>query len=284
MIILLYILVIALLISFPAETASAALHALTIWATCIVPILFPYMVFSKLLSRALSALHLPTFPISAILGMLGGSPNGAAIITANSHALSERSLLTLCMLTGTISPMFILGSISAWVDHPFIARRLLLCHWFSAIVGAWIVWMLYRNKQDSFPRKANENAPATSDVFTQSIDAVFHIGGYIILYSVLARMLRKVLYMFPAALPIIHGVFEISGGVYAICQSAYSLQTKQIIISAALGFSSLSILSQNRTMLKSLQISMRQIILFAVLRSAVSAGIMTCLTAWLPIN
>jgi len=284
MTILLYVLVIVFIIAFPAETADTAWQALMIWSTGIVPFLFPYMVFSRLLCTSLHAFRLPAFPVIAVLGMLGGSPNGAALITANAQFLSERSLFTLCALTGTISPMFILGSVQKWIAPSSISGYLLFCHWLSAVLCAWTVWLVYRGRQEAIPLKPEENKTKSADPLTQSIDAIFHIGGYIIVYSVLAGMLGKILHAFPAVLPLSHAIFEISGGVHAISQSLFSDQAKHILISAALGFSGFSILSQNHTMLRPPGIPMRKLFLFAVLRAAISALIMACMTAWLPIS
>ena len=284
MIILLYVSVIVFLIVFPAETADTARQALAIWATCIVPILFPYMVFSRLLCKKLSTLNLPAFPITAILGMLGGSPSGAAVIAANAHSLSERSLFTLCALTGTVSPMFILGSIQTWVDNPSITHHLLLCHWLSSVLCAWAIWLAYRSKQAKKTQRTENRFDNSSDPIKQSIDAVFHIGGCVILYSVLAGMLGKILYAFPVARSLCHALLEVSGGVHAICQTLLSPEAKYILIAAALGVNGLSILSQNYTVLQPLGVPMLQLVWFAIFRAILSAVIMACMTVWLPIS
>ena len=282
--ILFYILVIIFLITFPAETANTALQALTIWATSVVPVLFPYMFFSRLLCAALSTLRLPAFLTVAVLGFLGGSPSGASLIAANASSLSERGLFTLCVLTGTISPMFILGSIQSWIDHPSMAGLFLLCHWLSAIVCACAVWLFYRGRRENRPIIPKVVNLKFSNPISQSIDAMFQIGGCIILYSVLAGMLGKILHAFPAILPFVHSMFEVSGGIHSLCQSILSPQLKYISIAAALGFSGFSILSQNHTMIQTLGMPIHRMILFAVFRAAISAVMMACMLTWLPIS
>ena len=97
------------LIAFPQHASGAAASALRIWGLDVVPSLFPYMVFCRMLSARLREHDVPAAPVAALLGLLGGSPSGATVIAAYGSCLSKRALLTLCAMTGTISPMFTLG-------------------------------------------------------------------------------------------------------------------------------------------------------------------------------
>lgn len=284
MIILLDMVVIAFLILFPADTAETARQALSLWANNIVPVLFPYMVLSKMLCHGLYAVHFPIVPFTAALGMLGGSPSGAAAIAANNRALSQRCRISLCALAGTISPMFILGSIQTWLVYPGIAHRLLLCHWLSAVLCACMVWLFHCDCQQEISFHADEINSATAGPLQQSIDAMFQIGGCVILYSVLAGMLGKILVSVPLVKPLVHAALEVSGGIHAICQSAFSLKTKSLLISAALGFSGFSILAQNYSLLKPLGIPMKCLILFGIIRASVSAAMMNLSFILVPLS
>lgn len=282
MIVLLYLCAIAFLVCFPADTAEAALLALKTWATSIVPVLFPYMVFSRQLCNSLDALHLPAFPLVAALGLLGGSPSGAAAVAANHPRLSPRSIPMLCALTGTVSPMFILGTIQGWIGQPALCRRLLLCHWAGALLCAWIIH--HRNTPFiPVPQRIHEPHAETSNSISQSIDAVLQVGGCVILYSVLAGMAGKILHSFPMLHPIVHAAMEVAGGMHAICQSSIHPEAKAILLSAALGFGGFSILSQNHAMLKPLGVSMHQLAFFAILRAVLCAAAM-CLILLLPVS
>ena len=282
--IVLYAFAIAFLILFPQDTADTAFQAMHLWGTSIVPILFPYMVLSRMLCQRLRDIRFPAAVTASFLSILGGSPSGAAMIAANRSTLSITSLSALCAFCGTISPMFILGPIQAWVDLPSIGRRLLLCHWLSAILCSWIVWLICRKNKKSALHCEPETNGTPSSPLKQSIDAVLQIGGCVILYSVLAGIAGKVLHPFPALAPLVHAALEISGGIHAICQSAFAPETKCILIAAALGFSGFSVLSQNHAFLLPLGISMRKLILYALLRAALSAVLMGLYTMLLPVS
>ncbi|MBQ7886319.1 MAG: hypothetical protein IJ313_05430 [Clostridia bacterium] len=269
-----YLLVIAFLILFPSDTADTALEAMRIWGTSIVPALFPYMVFSRLLCKSLQTLSLPAEPAAVLLGMLGGSPSGAAVIAAQSEWLSPGSVYPLCTLAGTISPMFILGTVQSWTGDARLCRLLLVCHWLSALLSAGIVWMLCRRKAQSFRFTSSSVSSALSNPIVQSIDAILQVGGCIILYSVLSGILGRILSPFPFMQPFVHAALEISGGVHAICQIRLTDSAKHVLLAAALGFGGLSILSQNHALLRPLGIRMRHLFSFAVMRSAASALLM----------
>lgn len=76
-----------------------------------MPSLFPYMVLCKTLSSRLKKSRIPSVPLVLTLGLLGGSPSGAAMISAASDTMSRRQCVFLSALTGTISPMFFLSTL-----------------------------------------------------------------------------------------------------------------------------------------------------------------------------
>lgn len=271
--ILFYCIVIVFLILFPEDTAESAFRALQIWGTSIVPTLFPYMVFCRLLCKSLKTIHLPSGPAVAALGLLGGSPNGAAMIVSHTDSLSSRGIYSLCALTGTISPMFILGSIYSWTESMQLCRILLFCHWAAALLCAWIVWLTHKNSRLNYHQCSDI---AVHHPMLQSIDAILQVGGCVILFSVLGSIFAKVLRPFSFLHPIIHVLLEISGGVHAILESSLPFQAKSILLSAALSFGGLSILSQNHSQLKLIGISMRTLLAFSFLRAMISV-ILTCL-------
>ena len=274
--IILYALIILLLMLYPGDTARFAQEALTIWGTAIVPALFPYMVFSRMLCQRLYALNLPAAPIAAVLGLIGGSPSGAAIIAATSEHQSPRTIHALCALCGTVSPMFILGTLSHWTNNASRCRLLLTIHWITAVLCAGIIWL--SEKKHSFPvssRKGNVQ-PSFDNPIMQSMDAILQVGGCIICYSVLAGLIGR---FFPEDSPLnslLHVFLEISGGAHAIWQGTFSMNAKGILLSASLGFSGLSILAQNYAFLRTLGISMRRLIFYALLRAISSAAFMAC--------
>lgn len=117
-----------MILCFPGTTISASQSALSIWARDIVPSLFPYMVLCKMTAQRLRSARFPAAPLAALLGCMGGSPSGAAMLSVSSGGMAQSQLYALCALTGTISPMFFVGTLHAWgvaqkTDMPLPAGR-----------------------------------------------------------------------------------------------------------------------------------------------------------------
>ena len=264
------------LIAFPQHTSGAAAKALRIWGLDVVPSLFPYMVFCRLLSVRLRERSVPAAPVSALLGLMGGSPSGASVIAAYGGRLSKRTLLALCALTGTISPMFMLGTIQAWTQSAMLCRRLLLCHLLGAVCAGCVVFGACRDERPAI--NASVSSPSVNPI-AQSIDAILQVGGCIICYSVLAGLLRLLPFFSSPAAAVLHGLLEISGGIHALCAAAMPEKLRAVCISALCGFSGFSILSQNRAFLAPLGVRLTQLIAFALLRAFFSGCLMAILYA-----
>ena len=272
----LYLLVILCLILFPQHTAEAAGDALRIWGLDVVPSLFPYILFCRLLSVRLREKNFPAVPIAAALGLLGGSPSGASVISAYAASLSAKALLALSALTGTISPMFMLGTLQSWTHDAALCRLLLTCHLLGAACTGGLVFLLC---EDTAVAQTNGASAAAlpGNPIAQSIDAILQVGGCIIRYSVLACLL-KLLPVFSGNVgAIAHGLLEISGGAHALSTAAMPGRLRAVWLSALCGFSGFSILSQNHAFLGPLGIRLPLLVRFALLRAACCA----CLSALL---
>lgn len=264
------------LIVFPQHTSGAAASALRIWGLDVVPSLFPYMVLCRLLSSRLREHDVPAAPVAMLLGLLGGSPSGASVIAAYGSCLSRRVLLALCALTGTISPMFTSGTVQAWTQNTVLCRLLLLCHLLGAACAGGVVFWACK---DESPAVSASAPSAPVNPMAQSIDAILHVGGCIICYSVLASLLRLLPMLSDSTGAVVHGLLEVSGGVHALCTAAIPGKLRAVSLSVLCGFSGFSILSQNHAFLAPLGVRMTQLITFALLRAFFAGCLMAMLYA-----
>jgi len=99
MAILAYSIVLCALLLLPGQCAQAAADALAIWGLGVVPSLFPYMVFSRLLCEQIRNTKCPPAVVCVLLGAFGGSPSGAATICAYKDRLSHKAVLALSAFT-----------------------------------------------------------------------------------------------------------------------------------------------------------------------------------------
>lgn len=270
------LIVLLLLIVFPQHTSQAAVAALRIWGLDVVPSLFPYMVLCRLLAGELRERDVPAAPVAALLGLLGGSPSGASVLAAYGSRMSRRALLALCALTGTISPMFTLGTIRAWTQNPALCRLLLLCHLLGATCASGIVYFACK---DESPAGSGLTPAPTGNPIALSVEAILQVGGCIVCYSVLASLMALPPCLSEGAGAVLHGLLEVSGGVHALCAAAIPEYPRAICICALCGFSGFSILAQNHAFLSPLGVRMTWLVAFALLRAVMACCLMAVLYA-----
>ena len=262
---------------FPDSTGGAARSALSTWALSVVPSLFPYMVLCRMLASQLAGIRLPPALLVASLGLVGGSPSGAAMLSgyARSGRLRWDELPPLCALTGTISPIFVLNTAGGWLGEPFLARCLLAAHLLGAALSAAMVKACARrspSSQEALP--GNSDSVSPGDPIRESVRAILSVGGCIVFYSVVAEGLSLLLPLPEKAAAVLHGALEAAGGVRALCTAGFSKNAQALLTSAMLGFSGVSILAQNSLFVRDFGVTMRELVLLGLLRAALSALLM----------
>lgn len=274
--------VLAALLRFPQVCMSSALEALRVWGLSVVPSLFPYMVFSRLLTGALRRRGMPAALCVPLLGLAGGSPSGAAAISgcARGGGLSRRALHMLAALTGTISPMFFLGTLQSWSGNALLSRRLLLAHLFGAAfaaAGAFLLGAVHGSEkgcaESAAPSPAQEESP-----IVQSVQAVLNVGGCIIVYSVLAACASLLLPSSAQGLrAVLHAALEAAGGAHALIAAPLPQGMRAVLLAALTSFGGLSILSQNALFLRPLGLGLPRLALYGLLRALGAAALMALL-------
>lgn len=274
------IIVLAMIMLFPRESTEASRQSLQIWGLDVVPSLFPYMVLCRMISGQLQTAGVPVTAATTVLGLIGGSPSGAAVLAGYGGCISKRKLYALCGLCGTISPMFLLGTVDRWFALSGISGRMILAaHLSGAVLCAIIVYTVTKEKEVVSHSPAQCVYSPDHDPIGKSIEAVLRVGGYIVFYSMIASMLRRLPWMNSLTMAVLHAVLEISGGLYAISSLDISPFLKAMILSAVTGFSGISILSQNYVFLRMNGITMKDLLCMGVLRGLCSAVVMLILFA-----
>ena len=265
-----YLALLLLMLFFPEAYVPSAYHALKIWGLDVVPSLFPYMVFCRLLAAQLQNTRIPPSAIAIFLGLLGGSPSGASVLSVYSHALSAQVLFPLCALTGTISPMFILNTVNQWIHDSMQCWSLLSCHLSGSVFSAGLAYLLVRRFPAYFQLQHAPTAGSgpSESLVQQCLLAVLNIGGCIVMYNVMAVYICKLPLLSSSSYlsAFAHSLLEMAGGIHAISSLPDTL-IRAYLLCAAVSFSGLSILTQNAYFLRPLGIQMKHQLLFALFRS-----------------
>ena len=224
-----------MILRFPGTTISASQSALSIWAQDIVPSLFPYMVLCKMTAQRLRSTRFPAAPLAALLGCMGGSPSGAAMLSVSSGGMAQSQLYALCALTGTISPMFFVGTLHAWGVAQKTCLCLLAAHGLGALLAFACVWQLSPAKGKvamlETPEKANGN-PIADSVFS-----VLGVGGCIVFFSVTAACIRVLFPFLPEnGCAYLQSVLEIAGGMRLLIQTSGASFARDVSMAVLTGF------------------------------------------------
>lgn len=213
------------------------------------------------------------YPI--IIGFLSGIPIGAKttadLVIAKKIPKNEgQFLISLC---NNASPMFIMGYIAiTQLKLPYIKYALFLIIYASAIISAFIFrYFALHNKpilaaaslskyhQNTYEAKiASINAPVENSHFSFEIldetimngfDVITKIGGYIILFSILAHIINEIGPEANCIKPFIMGIIEITNGISQVCQSDISNYTKIVLVAVLTSFGGLSGMAQTKSVL-----------------------------------
>ena len=267
------------LLALPDQAAQAAREAIAVWGLDVAPSLFPYMVLCRTLTARLHTRRIPAHFVAAALGLMGGSPSGAAGVSAcaQREGLTRRQVLPLAALTGTLSPMFLLSTVRGWTGDAHLARLLTAAHIFGALF-AFLVVSLYAG-HGAKPRPAcDPSSGAQANPIAESVQAILSVGGCIVFFSVLAAVARLLIPGLPdSAAAVLHAVLEVAGGARALAHAPFDPQARAVLLSAACGFTGLSILSQNLLFFRPLGVRFSHLLAIGLLRAVGSAAAMALL-------
>lgn len=273
--ILVILIMIALAIT-PQIYLRACSQGILVWATVVLPAIFPFIFFTKILTD-LGVMNIlstkfnvftkvfKTPPISAfafLTSILSGYPVGAKVVSDlyESGSITKEEAYKITTFTSNSGPMFILGSIGIGL---LFSRRLGLIMLFSHILGAVLNGILYRNHKEknficAFKSQSIKNQFQPAELMWNSIVSILIIGGYICIFFVLIEMLNH-LNIIPAVafffssitgtncdilIAIFNGIFEITHGCLDITNLHLSDFSSTIICCGLITFGGFSTMMQ----------------------------------------
>lgn len=290
-----------LLIMFPEQVFDSSMRGLNIWWKIVFPSLLPFFIMSELLigfgvvkfiGVLLEPIMRPLFNVPGagsfawVMGMASGYPSGAKISTRlrEEKHLTQLEAERLVSFTNNASPLFILGAVSIGIfNDAKLGILLAVCHYGgNALVG---LCMRFHGRSKETPKKLSNRKKVSlsrafkemhqtrikdtrpfgkilGDAVINSIQTLMMVGGFIILFSVLSRLLyltgitSNIAILFQVILqslslpaefsvPFIAGLFEITLGSQHIADIGnVSMLHVAIILSFILGFNGFSVQAQ----------------------------------------
>jgi len=246
------------LLAFPLQSMQAALEALQLFARSVLPSLFPFTACMLLLTAG------KCFPSTSLvcLSLLGGSPTGARLF--QDASLTTRQARRIAAMTGVMSPMFFLGTMSLWLQNASAGWLILLCH----LLGALLSGVFFKKESARVSRISLPPLPVGQAIL-QAASAMLTVGGCITLGTVAARMaecLFPLLDTLPLAL--MQCLLEVTSGCKTLIGLSFPLKLPLLCFTSAFG--GLSILLQNAAYWGRHQIALSQLFLYGLLRGVIA--------------
>lgn len=315
----------ASIIWFPEASFEASVRGLKMWWEIVFPSLLPFFIISEILigygvvkfiGLLMEPLMRPLFRVPGIggfvwaMGVSSGFPAGAKLTARmrQENQLSSIEAERLVSFTNCSNPLFIIGAVAvALFDNPTLGILLATSHY----LGNFFVGIImrfhgkdeqlnrFRLKLPSFKKailemhktRLADSRPfgkLLGDAVYTSVNTLLMIGGFIILFSVLNRILAEIQitdlfsnlfslvfsYLhIPSDLsvPLLSGIFEITIGSQLVSETNVSLIYQAIIISFILAFNGFSVQAQVASILAETDIRFKPFFYARILHGIISS-------------
>jgi sporulation integral membrane protein YlbJ len=271
-----------MLIIFPEKYISSVANGLNLYALNVLPALFPFLFFSKILGELNFGYDLgkvmnkpikKLYNVSGIGGyvlvmaMLSGYPIGAKVLSDlyEKKHISSSEARTISTFTSSSGPLFIVGTVGIiMLNNKLAGFVILISHYLGTIING----LIYRRKK---PKENNspvifapliDSTKVMSDSITNSIISVAVVGGYIAIFnmaldvltdyniiSLFARLFSFANLDYNCGIGFFSSIIEITKGCLIMSKSGISIKTIVPLCTFAITFGGLSITLQSMTFL-----------------------------------
>lgn len=307
--------ILILLVINPKLNIDSFFLGVQVWATSILPALFPFLFFTKLLTflglpekigRTLGPITQKLYHTDGISGyiytmsILSGYPVGAKLVSDfyELKLIDKGQACRITAYTSTSGPLFIVGTVGVGMFLSQTAGLIILA---SHFIGALLNGLIYRNvgynktnstkpysKSVQALSKLNKNILEESMINT--IKSIMIIGGYIAIFFMLITLLNNYNLFLPLEyiatkwlpfLPpnfltsIINGMIEVTKGCLDLSKNISNIKTLIVAGTAIISFGGLSVFFQAFTFLKKIDINFKLYLLQKITHCLLATGIAT---------
>lgn len=288
-----------LLLAFPALSVEGAASGLLLWFNIVLPTLSPFIICTQMVV-ALGGVELLTQPFYPavhtlfglsrpgtyvlLCGLLCGYPLGAKLcgeflIRGEITHAEAQYLLSIC---NHPSPMFLLGFVGASLQHAVSPAFLLACLYLPVIPVSILSRRFYDLNGQTHDQALTAchllKPPTLEDVLLSTAETMVIIGGYIMLFSILAVWIRQIPFLPPVFTACLTGIAEITTGVDQICATMPPAAAALPVI-ATVAFGGCSGIFQTRSVIKNAGLSIRHYLLWKIIHTVCTCLVFSLLTA-----
>ena len=258
---------------FPKKVLADSLAGLDLWFHTVLPSLLPFMILSNVLiganvvsqlMRPFSGFFRHVLGLSLeggyawLLGLFCGFPMGARLTgdMYRQHRISREEAGYLLTFANQSSPMFLSTYV---VLHGLGDSTLTLPVFVIFYASAFLTSLVFRIRSRRFglpPSKPKKEVPEQTSYgnlldtsIMNGFEIITRLGGYIILFSILAGIVLQLPAPLRTAAPFLSGLTEITTGIHTISGTTLPLQVKFTAIVCCTAFGGFSTVAQTSCML-----------------------------------
>ena len=264
----------------PQYYMKQTLLGLDVFAKNVFPSLFPFFVFSKILtglncindfSKHFGNITKKLYHCSGVsayalfISIISGYPVGAKVVSElyQQQQLSYKEVNRVITFTSTSGPLFIIGTVGIGMLNNFKCGVIMLtCHILASLING----LLYRNKDYNSKDflttyQSNFVAPdinkVISDSVYNSVVSVLLVGAYIVIFFMLISLINALHIFSPICFiacklglepkiinAVLNGVVEITRGCLDISNLNCSLSLKTVLCGGIISLGGLSVAFQ----------------------------------------
>ncbi len=288
---------------FPADAVNASRDGLILWYEKVLPTLLPFAIISNILiysnymnyiTKYISKFIRIFLPVSDegcfivttgfLFGFPMGSKNCAELLKSGKINQSEAEIL-FC-IANNISPVFIGSYILLQQLH--LSGRFFIS--ILILYGPAIVYgiILLSGRKETITQKktasrSQMNFKIIDAAIMNGFEALVRIGGYIMLFSILIAIIKRI--PLPKVLAIILiNILEITNGINCLADTSWNINIKYILAMTFTAFGGLSGIAQTSSMVKGTALSMKKYCLTKLLLALCTLAISVLVCYILPIT
>ncbi|MBQ0017311.1 MAG: hypothetical protein KBT30_01610, partial [Clostridiales bacterium] len=289
---LLIFFIIAIILN-PKTYINSCYNGLLTWATCVLPSLFPFFFFTKILTdlnvldkffnkfKKINGKLFNAPPCSAyIFGMsiISGYPVGAKIIEefyskGIINTKQANKLITFCSNSG---PLFIIGTVgSIMFQNAKIGYILYISHILSAILNGLLYRKFYCDKnENNFENNINvDYSNILGNSMSSAITSIMVVGGFVAIFYMIIDILNGLNILMPISTllnqllnsiglngcgsAISNGIIEVTRGCLDLSKLNIPLTSLCVISSGLITFGGLSIHAQSLAFLSKCKVNIK---------------------------
>ncbi len=236
------------IIIYPERYVSSCFQGFALWAECVLPSLFPFMVITLIFIKSgfaeKSALPLkrvtglfklpPAAAVCFVISICSGYPAGSRAVAEfyEEGCLSAADSKKLAVICSTSGPLFIIGSVGAkMLGEQSAGWKILLAHAAAVLVTGLLLSLFSKKGETSRLKRAPVDNNVLYNSFYGAVISVAVAGGFIAFFCVAGQIiadfnllypLEKLLCLFTeksSAAAVCKGLIEVTSGCRELAQA-----------------------------------------------------------------